>query len=153
VSIISSYFFYNVLNFYVVLRFCGPFSNLLVHCTVRTRGTVSHVCYYAIQRLGRSVTSLSSPRPGFDLRSVRVRFVVNKVALGHIFLLSASLFPCQYHSTIVPYSSSSTCCSYQKDKERNLGLFQKAMLFRKSGSVGRKSVFIFYAIGSKSDFV
>jgi hypothetical protein len=26
-------------------------------------------------------------------------------------------FPCQYHSTNAPYSSSSTCCSYQKGKD------------------------------------
>ena len=29
---------------------------------------------------------------------------------------STSVFPCQYHSTNAPYWSSSTCCSYQKDK-------------------------------------
>jgi hypothetical protein len=147
-------FFITFFNFYVVLRFCGPFSNLLVHCTVRTRRTVSHVCYYAIQRLGRSVTSQSSLRPGFDLRSVRVRFVVNKVALGHVFLLSASLFPCQYHSTIAPYSSSSTCCSYQKDKRAKPGNLPKSDALSEIRERWTEKCFnFFYALGSKSDFV
>jgi hypothetical protein len=30
-------------------------------------------------------------------------------------------FPCQYHSTKAPYSSSSTCCRYQKDKRAKPG--------------------------------
>jgi hypothetical protein len=40
-----------------------------------------------------------------------VKFVVDKVASPN-----NSGFPCQYHSTNAPYSFSSTCCSYQKDK-------------------------------------
>jgi len=35
------------------------------------------------------------------------------------------IFPCQYHSTTAPYSSSSICCAYQKDKRANLGTFKK----------------------------
>ena len=31
-------------------------------------------------------------------------FVVEKVALGHFISPSISVFPCQYHSTIAPYS-------------------------------------------------
>jgi hypothetical protein len=33
-----------------------------------------------------------------------VGFVVDKVALGQVFLKSPSVFPCQYHSTAAPYS-------------------------------------------------
>ena len=47
-----------------------------------------------------------------------------------------SVSPCQYHSTNAPHSSSSTCCSYQKDKPVKPGNLPKAMLFRKAGSVG-----------------
>ena len=35
---------------------------------------------------------------------------------GTSFSPGTSVFPCQYHSTIAPHSSSSTRCSYQKDK-------------------------------------
>jgi hypothetical protein len=56
--------------------------------------------------------------------------------------LSTSVFPCHYHSTIAPYSSSPTCCSYQKDKWAKIGnLPEKAMLFRKYGVIGQKSTF------------
>jgi hypothetical protein len=49
-----------------------------------------------------------------------VGFVVNKVALGQVFLLSASVFTRRYHSTNAPYSYSFTCCAYQKDKRAKL---------------------------------
>jgi hypothetical protein len=32
--------------------------------------------------------------------SIHVGFVVDKVALGQVFLLSSLVFPCQYHSTV-----------------------------------------------------
>jgi hypothetical protein len=34
---------------------------------------------------------------------------------------STSVFPCQYHPTKTPHSSSSTCCFYQKDKSAKPG--------------------------------
>jgi hypothetical protein len=40
--------------------------------------------------------------PGFDLGSVQVRFLVDKVALGQ-----TSVFPCQHHSTVAPHFHSS----------------------------------------------
>ena len=42
---------------------------------------------------------------------------------------STSVFPCQYHSTNAPYSSSSTCCSYQKDKQKKSGNLLKCSAF------------------------
>jgi hypothetical protein len=36
-----------------------------------------------------------------------------------IFFSEYCGFPCQYHSNNAPHSSSSTCCSYQKDKWAN----------------------------------
>jgi hypothetical protein len=46
--------------------------------------------------------------------SVRVGFVVDKVALGKVFIFpSNSAFTCQHHSTNAPHPSSSTCCFYQ----------------------------------------
>jgi hypothetical protein len=41
---------------------------------------------------------------GFEPRSVHVGSVVDKVTLGQVYLQSTSAFPCQYHSTIDPYS-------------------------------------------------
>jgi hypothetical protein len=53
-----------------------------------------------------------------------VGFVVDKVAgNGRDFSPSASVSPCQYYSTIAPYSASSTYCSYQKDKRAKPGNF------------------------------
>jgi hypothetical protein len=40
--------------------------------------------------------------PGFDPGSVHMGFVVDKVALGQVFPLSTSVFPCQFHSTGAP---------------------------------------------------
>ena len=44
---------------------------------------------------------------------------------GRCFSPSASVFPCQYHSTNAPYSVSSTCCFYQKDKRAKPGNLPK----------------------------
>jgi hypothetical protein len=38
----------------------------------------------------------------FDPESVHLGFVVDKVALGHVFPPSTSVFPCQFHSTGAP---------------------------------------------------
>jgi hypothetical protein len=59
-----------------------------------------------------------------------VRFLVDKV-----FLSSALVLPCQFHSTSAPYSSSSTCCSYQKDKK---GAFQKQRSVGNGRALDRK---------------
>jgi len=67
-----------------------------------------------VPRLGRSVAGLSPRRPMFDPRSGHVRFVVK--LLWARFFSQYFGFPRQYHSTNAPYSSSSTCCSYQRDK-------------------------------------
>ena len=37
-----------------------------------------------------------------------------------------SVFPCQYHSTVAPCSSLSTCCSYEKDKRAKPGNLPKS---------------------------
>ena len=44
--------------------------------------------------------------------------------------------PCQYHSTNIPHSSSSTCHTYQKDKWARPGKLLKAALFRKLRTIG-----------------
>ena len=57
-------------------------------------------------------TSLSPQTPRFDTRPFQLGFVVPEVALG------ASVFPCQYHSTITPCKSLSICYSYLKDTDQ-----------------------------------
>jgi hypothetical protein len=53
-----------------------------------------------------SVAALSLRRFGIDPSLVRMRFVVDKVALWQVFFYdNAGFFPCQYHSTNVPYLS------------------------------------------------
>jgi len=42
-------------------------------------------------------------RAGFDIRSVHVGFVVDKVAVGQVFLQVRWFFPCQHHSISAPY--------------------------------------------------
>ena len=69
------------------------------------------------------VADVSPRRRGFNPRSVDMRFVVDKVALGQVFALVIRFSPCQHHSTNAPYSFSDTCCSYQKDKgEKSVNL-------------------------------
>jgi hypothetical protein len=56
----------------------------------------------AVPWLRRLVAGLPPRRPGFDPASIHVGFVVDKVALGHVFLPSTSVSPCQYYSTGAP---------------------------------------------------
>ena len=46
-------------------------------------------------------------------------------------------FPFERHSMLAPYSSSSTCCSYKKDKWVWPGTFQKGMLFENQRTMDR----------------
>lgn len=61
----------------------------------------------------------------------------DRVAQGQVFDR-----PCQHHSTNVPFSSSSTCWSYEKDKQAKTGKQNKAMMFQKTGSVGLQGTFL-----------
>lgn len=54
------------------------------------------------------------------------RFMVYKGAVGQVFFLSISIFPCQCHSTNAPCSFSSKCCSYQKEKWSKHGNLPKS---------------------------
>ena len=61
---------------------------------------------------------------------------------GTRFCPSTSVFLRQYHSTNASCSSSSACCPYLKDKRDSWRTFRRQMLFRKSGSIEYKSIFI-----------
>jgi hypothetical protein len=54
------------------------------------------------------------------------------------FTPSTSFSPCQYHSTNIPCSSSSTVC---RTHGRSLRTSQKEVRFRKWESIGWKSIF------------
>jgi hypothetical protein len=79
-------------------------------------------------------SDLLPPRPEFNPRPLHVIFLGHKVAL-EIFLLNTSGFPVQY-STSATYSSLSTCCCYQEDKQAKPDNLPEVLLFRESGSIG-----------------
>jgi hypothetical protein len=59
-------------------------------------------CSTAAPWLRWLATGLSPRRAGFAPGSIHVVFVVDDVALGHVFFPpSSSVFSCQYHSTVV----------------------------------------------------
>jgi len=55
------------------------------------------------------------------------------------FYPGIKVVPCQCHCTNASYSAWSTRLSYQRDKWAKPGTFQKAVLFRKFGSIAYKS--------------
>jgi hypothetical protein len=72
----------------------------------------------------------------FEPRSVNVRFVVEKVALGQVFLRVLSFPPVilfHHHPTFI---SINTLLLPEKQKGEAWGEFRKAKLFRKSEGVG-----------------
>ena len=66
------------------------------------------------------------------------------------FSQSNSAFPCLYHSTNSPYSSLSTLCFTRRTTWRSLEIFQNAMFFRKSKTIGEKTLSGF--LGNKQTF-
>ena len=60
---------------------------------------------FSDRAMARVVSRSSFRRPEFDPRSVSVRFVVDKLALGRLFFSpSTSVLPCHYYySTSAPY--------------------------------------------------
>ena len=63
--------------------------------------------------------------PGSTPGPAHERFV-KELAMEKNFSPSTSLFPCQYHSANASYSSSSTRCSYQKDRRSKPGSIPKS---------------------------
>ena len=70
-----------------------------VHVTDDTKTKVT----WLIMRI---VAGLSTRTPGFNPRSVEMWYSLDKVALGDNYLPIFCFFPCMYHSTNAPYSSS-----------------------------------------------
>jgi hypothetical protein len=73
--------------------------------------------------------------------------VVDKSALEEAFRPSTSVFLCQYHSAFIPYWSSSTCCSYQKNKRAEPENLPKiSAVFGNRGTLDKKvlSLLLFF---------
>jgi len=87
-------------------------------------------CFGVVSWFRQLVASLSSRSLGFDSRSIHVRCVVEKVTL----LSEYFCFPSQYNVSLF---FPSTCCSYQRVKERIMETFQPTVLLRKSGQIWR----------------
>ena len=89
----------------------------------------------------RLVAGLPPLRLGFDLRSVHVRFVVDKVTLGQVFLRILRLTPV----IIIPpvLHTHLDVALFRRTNGRGAGTFHKAMLFGKSGNNGYRSTFTF----------
>ena len=109
-------------------------------CDVRTEIlNITDMNLGRLVRLRRLFVSLSLVRADFDSRSLHARFAANKATGCSV----TSVFPCQYHPTSSPYSSSSTFYSYQTDKRQISENPQKAMLFSFSESGQRSAFFLF----------
>jgi len=90
--------------------------------------------------LSRLVASLSPRRSGFNPRSVQVRFVVDRVVLGQVFL---PVFRVSHLSIIPPVLHihlQVRVARTRRTNRRSLGAFRKAVLFRKPGSVWSRCV-------------
>jgi hypothetical protein len=90
--------------------------------------------------MDHTVSCQPPPRGGgsFRYQVMDVRFMVNKAKLRQVFL-RVLRFPCQYGSTSAPYSSLSTCCSYQKEKgAKSENLLNSNVLSKNRESVDKK---------------
>jgi hypothetical protein len=58
----------------------------------------------AVPWFRRLVAVLSPRRPGFDPGSFHVGFVVDKVALGHVFPKVSRFFPVNFIPTVLHYT-------------------------------------------------
>ena len=97
-----------------------------VYCAVRTDLQVWCKLFSSLQTVPwsrRSFAGLSSCMPRFDVRSVHLSFVVDRVAEGQFSVRVLPFPPVSILSvsTKAPDSPSSKCCSYQKDKQEKAG--------------------------------
>ena len=86
-----------------------------------------------------------SRRPGFDPRSVHLRFMVDKVTPGHVFLRTLRGFSCQ-NSTLLRTHLHLHVAPTRRTNGRSLASFHKAMVFRESGNIEEKRVFTFFCL-------
>jgi hypothetical protein len=94
-----------------------------VYCVVRTE-------YLNTIQINRLVADLSSRRTIFDAGSVFVRFLVEKVALGQVFIRVLRFYPV---SRVPPCLFLYTYCSYRKDNWAKLENLPKSNAFSETG--------------------
>jgi len=87
----------------------------------------------AVPWLRRLVASLSGRRPRFVPRSVHVELVVDKLALGQVFLPTFMVFPDRFIPPMFHTHLYLHVALIRMTNGRSLGTFQKAMLFQKIG--------------------
>ena len=89
------------------------------------------------------VRSQDSPYTFYDKQS----------GIGPNFPPSTSVFPGLYHSTNIPYSSSSACFSYLKEKcAKNANLPKKEICLENLGALDRKVLSCFVSLRRDSGF-
>jgi hypothetical protein len=99
--------------------------------SVRQKLDFSHIAYNTSRIHG----ALPWVWPRFDPRSVRVRFVVDEVALGKVFL-QALRFSVPVSSASAPYSPSSTVALTTRTNGRSLGTFKSSAAIGNRGELG-----------------
>jgi hypothetical protein len=79
------------------------FVRLILILFSHMRQVILHVLLRAVPWLRRLVACLSPRRSGFDSGSVHVGFVVDKVALGQVFLQVLRFFPVNFIPPVLHY--------------------------------------------------
>ena len=85
--------------------------------------------------MAQAVSRLPQQKTGFDPKSVHVRLVIDGCAQRLVSLPRSSDYSCQYPSTIAPYSSACTLCTFQKTNGHSLGTIKNAVVLLKFKSV------------------
>jgi len=118
---------------------CFGFCNRDGECLLRgTKLIVKYNGSYFLFSASPATAQTFRRRPVTTEASVRSQVSPCEICDGQIdngtgFSSRTSLFPCQYHSTSAPYSSSSTRCCYQKDKPTKPWNISKSNAVSESG--------------------
>jgi hypothetical protein len=126
-----------------LLSICKPWKTLIcdlemerVYCEVRTEYLYIIQVTFGPQSLRLLFASVLPRKPRFDPRSVHVRFVMDKMAVGQVsvqvlcFSL-VSIIPPMFHTHL-----QLKVALTRRTNGRSLGTFHKVMLFRKPESTG-----------------
>ena len=98
------------------------------------------VFFQTVPLVGRLVAGLSPQKPGFDSKTDHVRPVMDKVALGQIYLpvlhfSPVSIIPPTLHNNLQLHVALT-----RRTNERILGTFQKQCCFANRGTLDRRVV-------------
>jgi hypothetical protein len=123
-------------------------------CPLRTE--FLHIIYTNFSTQGRTMAQVVCRRP---LKAkVRIRSQISPCEIygGHSgtgtgFSPSASIFPCHYHFTNIPYSS--TCGSYRKDKRAKPGNLPKKQCSSEIGEDCNGRQFHFFSLQGVNTWV